>query len=69
MSGLRRDLVRVQIALDKMCPGTHITDRDGSHWWLDGWGIYWHSGHGEIRSSFEMAQLSPITEVTKGANA
>lgn len=62
-SSLRPDLHRAQIALNAMPHGSAVTDRDGVRWQEDGWG-FWHSERPEpIRSSFELAQLAPITPV------
>lgn len=62
-SPLRPDLHRAWEALDKMPAGTTVIDRDGWRWHVDGMG-YWHNDFEPVRSSFQLAQLAPITEET-----
>lgn len=66
MNQLRSDLQRAWVALDKMPANSLVTDRHGIRWRLDGWCGYWYpvDTTEPERSSFQLAQLAPITEVT-----
>jgi len=63
MSGLRPDLQRTQIELDKLPQGSVVIDAYGNAWQSSSHGIYWHRAYGEddMYSSWELCQRAPLT--------
>ena len=69
MPSLRSDLHKTQVMLDGLATDSVVLDRSNLAWQFGG--IYWYPAvtDSPCRSSFELAQLAPITVIHEAGAA